>query len=111
VFAHDSQQLRRRGFCSASKALAEEPSASSAVAITGWQATLARRVNCLLERAEKYRLRFTPTTFILRLTAKHKFGRKGLHPDLFITYSFDNANDLSKATTNEKFTAKEIAAD
>ena len=35
-------------------ALADEPSANSAVATTGWQATVARRVKCPLERAEKY---------------------------------------------------------
>ena len=46
-------------------ALAEEPSASSAVATTGWLATVARRVKCPLERAEKFRLRFTAAGSVL----------------------------------------------
>ena len=92
-------------------ALAEQPSPSSAVATSNWVSTVQRRVKNPLERADKFKLRFTPTDEIVRLTAKCRFGLKGLHPEQFVTYSFDNAVELSKALSKENFKAKGLTVD
>ena len=92
-------------------ALAEKPTPSSAVATSNWVSTVQRRIKSPLERVEKFKLRFTPTDEIVKLTAKCRFGLKGLHPERFVTYSFDNAVELSKTISKENFKAKGLTVD
>ena len=92
-------------------ALAEKPTPSSAVATSNWVSTVQRRIKSLLERVEKFKLRFTPTDEIVKLTAKCRFGLKGLHPERFVTYSFDNAVELSKTISKENFKSKGLTVD
>ena len=42
-----------------------------------------------------YGILFVPTSRILKYSAKVRFGRKGLHPDLFETYMFENAGTMA----------------
>ena len=42
-----------------------------------------------------YDILLVPTSRILKYSAKVRFGRKGLHPDLFKTYTFENSGTMA----------------
>ena len=69
-------------------ALADKPSPGSAVVTDKWISTITKRVSEPVDRAEQYGLNFTPTKEIIKLTSQCEFGTDGLHPDLFITFSY-----------------------
>jgi len=90
-------------------ALADKPSPDSAVVTDKWISTITKRVSEPVDRAEQYGLNFTPTKEIIRLTSQCKFGTGGLHPDLFITFSYENARDFEK-NGGENFNKKGLDA-
>ena len=77
-------------------ALSDEPTPDSMVVVDKWIATITKRTHEPVDRAEKYGLNFTPTKESIKLTSQCRFGTDGLHPDLFITFSFESARDLKK---------------
>ena len=60
-----------------------------------WLPTVRRRVADAVTRAELYDILFVPTPRILKFSARVRFGRKGLYPDLFKTYTFENAAKMT----------------
>jgi hypothetical protein len=68
---------------------ADAPSAGTRLLTTKWTETVRVRVRDPIVRAKEYRILLTPTDRIIKVTAGVRFGRKGLHPDLFKSYSFD----------------------
>ena len=92
-------------------ALADTPTPSSAVATKGWVSVVERRMKNPLDRADQFKLRFTPTEKNVLLNAKCRFGRNGIHPELMVTYSYDNAQNINRALVSENFAAKGITAD
>ena len=85
--------------CSASYtppvAESESPSADTRMLTSQWLPTVKRRVVDAVTRAEMYGILFVPTSRILKYSAKCRFGRNGLHPDLFKTYTFENASTMA----------------
>ena len=86
-------------------ALSDKPTPGSMVVVDKWIATVTKRTLEPVDRAEKYGLNLTPTKEIIKLTSQCRFGTDGLHPDLFITFSFESARDLEK-TGGENFNKK-----
>lgn len=62
-----------------------------------WVATITKRTLEPADRAERYGLNLTPTKEIIKLTSQCRFGTDGLHPDLFITFSYENAREFEKS--------------
>ena len=75
-------------------ALSDKPTPDSMVVVDKWIGTITKRTLEPVDRAEKYGLNFTPTKEIIKLTSQCRFGTDGLHPELFITFSFENAREL-----------------
>ena len=73
----------------------ESPSADTRILTSQWLPTVRRRVADAVTRAEIYDILFVPTSRILKYSAKVRFGRKGLHPGLFKTYTFENAGTMA----------------
>ena len=97
---HDMKVLRMLvNDCSASYtppvAESESPSADTRMLTSQWLPTVKRRVADAVTRAEMYGILFVPTSRILKYPAKYRFGRNGLHPDLFKTYTFENASTMA----------------
>ena len=71
------------------------PSADTRMLTSQWLPTVRRRVADAATRAELYGILFVPTSRILKSSAKVRFGRKGLHPDLFKTCTFENVGTMA----------------
>ena len=73
----------------------ESPTADTSMLTSQWLPTVRRRVADAVTRAEIYDILYVPTSRILKFSAKVRFGRNGLHPDLFKTYTFENAGMMA----------------
>jgi hypothetical protein len=90
-------------------ALADKPTPDSLVVVDKWIPTITKRTLEPVDRAEKYGLNFTPTKEIIKLTSQCRFGTDGLYPDMFITFSYENAREFEK-NGGEKFNKKGLDA-
>ena len=90
-----------------------KPSADTRTLTSKWVGTVTDRVKDPIIRAREYDIMFVPTRRIIKLTAARvRFGREGLHPDMFRAYSWANARAMAPLTHDKsKLEAKLQATD
>ena len=89
-----------------------KPSADTRTLTSKWVETVTDRVKDPIIRAREYDIMFVPTRRIIKLTARVRFGREGLHPDMFRAYSWTNTRTMAPLTHDKsKLEAKLQASD
>ena len=93
-----------------------KPSADTRTLTSKLAGTVSDRAKDPIIRARDYDIVFVPTRRIVKLSARVRFGREGLHPDMFRAYSWASARAMAplshdKPKLEAKLQATDLAVD